>query len=327
MEYRVLGRSGLRVSDISLGCWAIGGPSWRDGDPVGWSGNDDKQSLAGLRRAHELGINHFDSADVYGDGHSERLLGQFLREVPRDSVVIASKVGWFRGTAPNAMQPLHIRHQLEQSLLNLGTDYLDLHYFHNTNFGPDDLYLAEAADTMRDLQKEGKIRVIGQSAYSVGDFLRVCPTTRPDVLQFNYNAPGNGFDAPKGTPDGDFFAWAEKQNLGLVLFGPLRQGLLLDKFDPENPPQRGDGDIRAGNGGFSREGLLAMRAKLQPIKQRFGGEVDDLIRVALQFALYRSPLACVIPGFKNPAQVEGNASASGKPLSQEDFEFIKTTLA
>ena len=325
MNTRILGRSGLKVSEIGLGCWAIGGPSWRDGNPVGWSGNDDAQSLAGLHRAFELGINHFDSADVYGDGHSERVLSRFLREVPREEVVIASKVGWFRGTAPNAMQPLHIRHQLEQSLQNLGTDYLDLHYFHNTNFGPDDQFLAPAAELMRDMQKEGKIRVIGQSAYSVGDFKRVCPVTQPDVLQFNYSAPGNDFDG--NSSETDFFAWAEQQNLGLVLFGPLKQGLLLDKFDPNNPPQRGEGDIRAGNGGFSREGLLEWREKLAPIKARFGASVEDLTRVALQFALKRSPLACAIPGFKNAAQVEINAAASQKPLSDEDFAFVKAALS
>jgi aryl-alcohol dehydrogenase-like predicted oxidoreductase len=323
MNYITLGRSGLKVSEISLGCWAIGGPSWRDGSPVGWSGNNDDESLAGLKRAYELGINHFDTADVYGDGHSERILGQFLKDVPREEIVLASKVGWFRGTAPNAMQPLHVRHQLEQSLLNLGTDYIDLHYFHNTNFGPDDLYLEEAADLMRTFQKEGKIRVIGQSAYSPGDFRRVCPITRPDVLQFNYSAPGNA----STDPNSNIFEWAKPQNLGLVLFGPLQQGLLLDKFDPENPPQRGDGDIRAGNGGFTKEGLLKKRAQLQPIKERFGGSVDELVRVALQFALKESPNACVIPGFKNPAQVEVNAAAAGRPLSDEEFAFVRSSLS
>ncbi len=321
MNYRILGRSNLLVSEISLGCWAIGGPSWRDGHPVGWSGNNDDESLAGLRRAFELGINHFDTADVYGDGHSERVLGRWLKEVPRDEVVIASKVGWFRGTAPCAMQPLHIRHQLEQSLLNLGTDYIDLHFFHNTNFGHNDEYLADAADMMRKLKAEGKVRVIGQSGYGTNDFLRVCPVTQPDVLQFNYSAFGNDFDKP-----GNLLEWADKQNLGMVLFGPLAQGLLLDKFDPENPPQFGEGDIRAGNQGFTKERLLDLRRRLQPLKKRFGGEVQDLVRVALQFALAQSQNACVIPGFKNARQVESNADAAGKPLSKDDIEFVKKTL-
>ncbi|WP_201003937.1 aldo/keto reductase [Paenibacillus glycanilyticus] len=322
MEYRVLGRSGLKVSEISLGCWAIGGPSWRDGEPVGWSGNDDNESLAGLRRAHELGINHLDTADVYGDGHSERVIGQFLKDVPRDNVIVASKVGWFRGTAPNAMQPVHIRHQLEQTLTNLGTDHVDLYYFHNTNFGPEDRYLEEAADTMRELQKEGKVRVIGQSAYSYADFMRVCPVTRPDVLQFHYNAFGNEFDRENT----NLFRWAEEQNLGMVLFGPLAQGLLLDKFDPELPPKFGEGDIRSTNQSYSKERLLEIRRQLQPLKDHFGESTQDLVRAAIQFALAQSPNACVIPGFKNIRQVESNALAAGEPLTTQEVELIRQAL-
>ena len=321
MNYRTLGRSGLQVSEISLGCWAIGGPSWRDGNPVGWSGNDDKESLDGLRRAWELGINHFDTADVYGDGHSERVLGEWLREAPREQIIIASKVGWFKGTAGHAMEHVHIRHQLEQTLFNLGTDYIDIYYFHNANFGPQDKYLENAAATVHRLQEEGKIRVVAQSAYSFADFQRVCPVTKPDILQFHYNAFGSEFDKP-----GNLFEWAQSQNLGMVLFGPLAQGLLLDKFDPDNPPQFGEGDIRAGNQGFSREKLLDIRQKLQPLKERFGGETQDLVRVALQFALAQSPNACVIPGFKNARQVDSNAGAASQALSVEDVEFVRQAL-
>jgi myo-inositol catabolism protein IolS len=322
MQRRTLGKSGIEVGEISLGCWAIGGPSWRDGNPVGWAGADDDQSLAGLRRAHELGINHLDTADVYGDGHSEQLIGRFLREVSRESLIIASKVGWFKGTAPNAMQPLHVRHQLEQTLHNLGTDYLDIHYFHNTNFGPDDRYLEESADLMRSFQKEGKVRAIGQSAYSYADFQRVCPVVRPDVIQFNYSALGSPFD----DPEPDLFAWAEEQGYGMVMFGPLGQGLLLDKFDPENPPKFGEGDVRSGGERFGSESLRKLRERLAPIKDRFGSSVRDLARVALQYPLARTQHGCVIPGFKNPEQVEINASAADKPLSPEDVEFIRKQL-
>ena len=276
--------------------------------------------MADLHRACEVGINLLDTADVYGDGHSERMIGKFLQDVARAEMIIASKVGWFRGTAPNAMQPAHVRHQLEQALINLGTDYVDLHCFHNTNFGPNDMYLEEAADTMRQLQTEGKVRVIGQLAYGYHDFLRVCPVTRPDVLQFGYSAFGSGFDKPET----NIFRWAEAQNLGMVLFGPLAQGLLLDKFDPENPPKFGDGDIRGG--GYTRERLLDTRRRLQPLKERFGGEVQDLVRVALQYALAQSPLACVIPGFKNARQVDSNAEAAAPPLTADEGAFVKQAL-
>ncbi len=278
--------------------------------------------LDGLRRAWELGINHFDTADVYGDGHSERVLGEWLREAPREKIIIASKVGWFRGTAKNAMEATHVRHQLEQTLFNLGTDYIDIYYFHNTNFGPQDQYLEGAAATVQRMKEEGKIRVIAQSAYSFSDFQRVCPVTQPDILQFNYNAFGSDFDKP-----GNLIEWAENQNLGMVMFGPLAQGLLLDKFDPENPPQFGEGDIRGGNQGFTKERLLALRERLQPMKERFGSEVQDLVRVALQFALAHSENACVIPGFKNARQVESNASAASQPLSPEDVAFVRQSLS
>ncbi len=317
-----LGTSGIEVSEISLGCWAIGGASWRDGNPVGWAGADDAQSLAGLRRAYELGITHFDTADVYGDGHSEVLIGQFLREVPRDQLVIASKVGWFKGTAQSAMQPLHVRHQLEQTLDNLGTDYLDIYYFHNADFGADDRYLEESAELLRTSQQEGKIRAIGQSAYSFADFQRVCPTVRPSVIQFGYSALGSDFDDRAN----NLFCWAESNGYGMVLFSPLAQGLLLDKFNPGEPPQFGEGDIRGTSDAFTPESLGNLRERLGPIRERFGSTTADLARVALQYALSRSAQACVIPGFKNPAQVETNMSTADKPLSAQEIAFVEKQL-
>lgn len=322
MEYRDLGKSGLNVSEVSAGCWAIGGPAWRDGAPVGWSGADDEQSLAGLRRAFDLGINHFDSADVYGDGHSERMVGRFLKEVPREKVVVATKVGWFRGTARNAFEPAHIRHQFEQSLVNLGTDYVDVYYFHNSNFGGDDEYLEGAAEVVHHLKDEGKVRVVGQSTYSYADFRRVCPVTQPGVLQFHYNALTPTYDRPEA----DLFAWAEEQGYGMVLFGPLGQGLLLDKYDPENPPRFGAGDMRGPRGRFTAEKLRALKPKLARLKERFGETTGDLVRVALQYCLARSPNCCVIPGFKNARQVESNAAAAGKPLTDDDVAFIRKVL-
>ena len=322
MRTRVLGSAGVTVSEVGLGCWAIGGPSWRGGDPVGWSGADDERSLAGLRRAYELGVTHLDTADVYGDGHSERLIGRFLAEVPRERVVVGTKVGWFKGTAPHPMDPLHIRHQLEQSLANLGTDYVDVYYLHNADFGPGDRYLDGAAELLRTFQREGKIRAIGQSAYSFADFQRVCPVVRPGVVQFGYSALGSAFD----DPETDVFGWAEGQGYGMVLFSPLAQGLLLDKFDPANPPRFGEGDIRAGGAKFATENLARLRGQLAPIKDRFGANTRDLARVALQVALARSPNACVIPGFKNPAQVEINLAGAGNPLTANDVGFVRRQL-
>jgi len=325
LKYRVLGKSGLKVSEVSLGCWAIGGPSWLwiKGLPSGWTGNDDAESLKGLRRAYDLGINHLDTADVYGDGHSERLIGKFLKEVPRDRVVVASKAGWFKGTSRHAFHPLHLRHQLEQTLDNLGTDHVDIYYFHHADFGESDAYLSGAAEIVHRAKKEGKVRAVGQSAYSFDEFSRVAPATRPEVIQFEYNA----LDATYDAPGSDLFAWAESQNLGIVLFSPFAKGLLLDKYDPENPPRFGEGDVRGRGEGWTRETLLELKEKLKAVKARYGTTTADLARAALKYCLARSPLAVAIPGFKNAAQVEANAAASGGPaFTADDLAFIRSAL-
>ncbi len=322
MNYRLLGKTGLKVSEISLGCWAIGGPNFSYGESVGWHGADDQQSLAGLHRAFELGINHFDTADVYGNGHSERLVGKFLQDVPRDQVIIATKVGWFDGCAPHRMYSMQIRHQFEMSLDNLGTDYVDIYYFHNADFGENDQYLTQAVELVHRFQQEGKIRFIGQSAYAYSDFVRVAPVVQPDVFQFQYHALQHQWDNPAS----DLFRWAAAQNLGLIIFGPLAQGALLDKYSPANPPKFEPGDNRVRNYWLSKEGLQKLQPALLKLKSRFGSSTTDLVRMALQYALSRSKNAIVIPGFKNPRQVEINAAAD-KPLSIQDVQFIRETLA
>ncbi|MBN2171476.1 MAG: aldo/keto reductase [Candidatus Krumholzibacteriota bacterium] len=322
MEKRTLGKSGLKVTAIGLGCWAIGGLNWRQGVSVGWDGADDEESLRALREAHALGIDHLDTADVYGDGHSERLIGRLLKEVPRDTVVVASKVGWLAGSAGCAYEPVHMCHQLEQTLANLGTDHLDLYYFHNPYFGDGNAWIHEAAEQMHRFKQEGKIRAIGQSAYSFDEFAKVCPVTDPDVLQLRYCYLDTQYD----DPEKDLFAWAEARKYGLVLFSPLGQGLLLDKYDPKDPPAFREGDTRRNRRLFSAEGLADLKPRLARIKERFGHSPDSLARVAIQYGLARSRLAVSIPGFKNAEQVRMNAATDGRPLPADDVAFIRETM-
>lgn len=317
MEYRTLGKTGLKVSDISLGCWTIGGPAWRDGNPVGWAGElDDDESVRALKRGFDLGINHFDTADVYGDGHSEIVVGRALKDLPRDEIVVATKVGWFKGTAAHPYDPLHIRHQCEQSLMNLGTDYIDLYYLHNTNYGEDDAYLEGAAEMVHRLRDEGKVRFLGQSG-NVADYRRVLPVSRPDVLQFNYSLLGRGAESQH-----DIFALAREHNLGTVLFGTIAQGVLLGKYTPEKVGQFGPGDIRKNNKRFQREFLEEFAAKLDRVKKTFGAETPDLLRMAIQFALRLRETGCVIVGFRNVRQVEMDAAVSGRALSAAEIGLL-----
>jgi len=322
MQYRTLGKTGLEVSEISLGCWTIGGLSFVRDLSAGWQGADDEESLAGMRRGYEVGVNHFDTADVYGNGHSERLVGRFLEDVPRDEVIVATKVGWLEGSAPHRLHPLKIRQQFETSLYNLGTDHVDIYYFHNTDFGPADAHLDDAAELVHRFRDEGKIRFIGQSGYEYEDFLRVYDRVRPDVLQFRYNALFTKWD----DPETDLFAWADAKNLGMVLFGPLAQGALLGKYTAADPPAFEPGDNRARNEWLTPGGLAGLDPAMKKIAERFGKATPDLARMALQYCLHRSPNAVVIPGFRNPGQVGVNVAAAGKPLSGEDIRFIRETL-
>jgi methylglyoxal reductase len=159
---RQLGATGITVPAIGIGCWAIGGPDDNLGMPMGWStGADEKQSLAGLETAWQYGARLYDTADVYGHGKSERILGRLVAQVPRHEIVLASKVGYFAGTAEHGFEPRHMRRQLEQSLDNLQTDHLNIYAFHHPNFGTDDRWLQPAIDAMRTFRDQGLIKAIG----------------------------------------------------------------------------------------------------------------------------------------------------------------------
>ena len=322
MNYRRLGKSEISVSEISLGCWTLGGLNWVDGSPNGWANVDDGEAISAVHYALEQGVNHFDNADVYGNGRAERLLARALGKQSKD-VVIASKLGHFKGTAEHAYEALHVRHQCEQSLRNLGRDYLDIYYFHHGDFGPEDRYLDDALDVMHRLREQGKIRLVGLSAYSEADFLRLVPKIEPDVLQSWAHALDDHFIRP-GNPVADMM---KERGLSFVAFSPLAQGVLLDKYDPERPPTFEAGDNRKDNTRFSSDSLRSLKPKLERLKQRFGSGTEDLARVALNYVLSFAPVACAIPGFRNERQVRVNLSAAGRPLSREDVEFVATTLA
>ena len=155
MKYRKLGKSDVSVSEISLGCWTMGGLNWVNGTPNGWANVNESEVAEAINYAIDHGVNHFDNADVYGNGRAERMLARILGK-RTNNFVIATKIGWFPGTAEHAFEPKHIRHQCEQSLINLKRDYIDLYYFHHGDFGENDKYLDDAIEVMYRLRDEGK---------------------------------------------------------------------------------------------------------------------------------------------------------------------------
>jgi len=321
MNYRKLGKTDVKVSEISLGCWTMGGLNWQGGMAIGWADVDENEIDEAINYAIEKGVNHFDNADVYGDGRSERMLAKILGD-RTNNFIISTKVGWFPGTAIHAYDPLHIRHQCEQSLKNLNRDYIDLYYFHHGDFGKDDMYLEDAVEVMYRLRDEGKIRVIGQSAYSNDDFERLVPKVKPDVLQSRANAIDSNFVADNSPVR----KLMEENNLSFIAFGPLAQGLLLDKYKKENPPKFESGDNRGNGEKFKAPYLTMLEPKVKLLKDKFGSSFEDLSRVALQYLLHYNIVGAVIPGFRNLKQVKTNLQAIDKPLTDDEFEYVKSVF-
>lgn len=319
MNYREIGNSGIMISEIGLGCWTLGGLNWHQGKSSnGWKPVDAKEAADAVAYALDNGVNHFDNADVYGNGAAERMLANALGDKNRD-VIIAGKVGWFQGTAAHAYEPQHIRHQCEQSLVNLRREYIDIYYFHHGDFGENDRYLDDACEAMARLKSEGKIRCIGLSAYSEKDFRRLVPRIRPSVVQSWAHAMDYHFIA-NNSP---LMKLCEEHVMSFVAFSPLNQGILLGKYTSANPPVFPDGDHRKESEKFRPEYLAKAEKGIAEMRETLGSSREDLARAALQFVLYHDRVAGVIPGFRNIEQVKVNLSACGKPLNGKEIACIR----
>ncbi len=335
---RVLGQCGIEVTAVGAGCWPIGGADDNLGLAMGWSDVDDAVAMSSLERAYRLGVNLFDTADVYGHGRSERLVGRLVADVPRDSVVLVSKVGYFAGTAPHGYHPLHMRHQLEQSLDNLRTDHLDVYFLHHPNFGPDDRYLNAAVEAMQDFRAEGLIRAVGMRgphrfaldrlstpAALRGDkiarFRALFDTVRPDVLAVRDNLL---------TPDdrsAGIFALADSHDCGVLVNKPLAQGLLTGSYHPDQPRVFGAGDHRSRKRWFTPPAVAIISDGLDRLRHLVGNETPDLIRIALWACLVRSPRAAVLVGFTTPHQVTMNFTCLRDRPDDSDIAAARTIMA
>ncbi|MDI3407661.1 aldo/keto reductase [Streptomyces cavernicola] len=337
LPYRTL-TGGLNVHPIGIGCWAIGGPDNNLGLPMGWSTADDDASMRGLEAAYSLGANLYDTADVYGHGHSERLIGRLVDSVPRASVVLSSKVGYFTGTAAHAYEPNHMRRQLETTLENLRTDHLDVYFLHNAEFGEDDRFLDGAIDMMRTFQSEGLVKTVGmrgphrfatervnvpkeQRKDKHARFRYLFDRVQPDYLACRFNA----LTPPPPAGQKDIFAFAAEHGASILINKPLSQGLLTGKYDPARPPTFAAGDHRLRKAWFTPDALDIIDDGLRPLRERFGASTADLTRVALHYCLQHADNAALLVGFTGPEQVTQNLNAIGDPLTDEDIDFVRLT--
>jgi aryl-alcohol dehydrogenase-like predicted oxidoreductase len=307
MIYRRLGRTGLMVSEIGFGGLAIGGVRWGD--------VRDEESLAALQRAFDLGVNFFDTADIYGRGHSEELIAQALGEV-RSEVLIATKGGLTAHSSALFSRPDYssgyLRSAIDRSLERLRTDYIDLYQLHNPpqKLAKED----EPWDELAALQREGKIRYFGVSVRTPNDalaYLRAdaeAPGRCGDTLQVAYNLLDQEA-AHKGV-----FVQAHRQDMGVIARVPLASGLLTGKYSADHyfPPE----DFRAD---WPRERLAETVQRVDDL--RFLVREDrSMAQTAIAFVLSQEAVSTVITGAKTAAQVEENAAASAfAPLAEADL--------
>lgn len=301
MNYRELGRTGWRVSSISFGAWAIGGT---------WGAVDDRESLAALHRAVAEGVNFFDTADVYGDGHSERLLAQLKRECS-DEITIATKAG--RRLDPHTADGYTIQNLtafIERSLKNLEVEALDLLQLHCP---PTEVYYRpELFAGLDDLVQEGKIRHYGVSVERVEQALKAIEYPGVETVQLIFNIF-------RQRPADLFFAEARKRQVGILARLPLSSGMLAGKLTPQS--HFGSDDHR----GFNRHGEAFDRGEtfsgvdyetgLQAVNELRAllPEGMTMAQFALRWILMFDAVSCAIPGAKRPEQVEDNVQAADLP--------------
>lgn len=237
------------------------------------------------------------------------------------SPCLSSKVGYFAGTAAHGYDPGHMRRQLEQSLANLRTDYLDIYFFHHAEFGDDDRLLADAVQAMRRFRDEGLVRAIGMRGPhrfaldrlrdtgpridKVARFQALFARIRPDVLAVRDNLL-----TPMSRSQG-IFAFAEMHNCGILINKPLGQGLLTGAYDPAAPRAFGPGDHRGRKRWFTAPALAVLTEGLDGLRERVGYATTDLVRIALWSCLERSRNAAVLVGFSTPEQIIANLSCLG----------------
>jgi myo-inositol catabolism protein IolS len=307
VKYRRLGKTNLQVSEIGLGLWAIGGDDW---GPV-----DDRDSLATIDRAFELGVNLFDTSDLYGHGHSEEILGRWLNGAPRDQVLIATKVGlWYSDAPPNAyVKKEMVFEACEASLKRLGVGAIDLYQCH---LGWDE-NVEVFVEAFHDLRRQGKIRFFGLSTDNYQHAVHFDEAAGGmDTLQLGYSMIYRG-------PETAALPYCQTHDIGVLTRASLGMGKLTGKMTPETT--FAENDVRRIWRRPERyDKFVSDLAKAEQIRPLLASGGRTLAQLALQFVLAHSAVSLSIPGAKRPEQVEENIRASDgvPPLTADDLQLI-----
>ena len=315
MEYITLGKTESSVSNISLGTWAYGGSSTSGNQSVGWADQADTDSKKALLKAHEVGINHWDTADVYGDGRSEGIIGGMWGDISRHDIFLATKVGWDMGTYSHWYHPKKMIQNMERSLKNLKTNCVDLMYFHHCNFGKNGEYFDEAMDVLLKFKRDGKTKFIGLSDWSDEKIMGYIHKVNPEVVQPYRNVMDSSYES-SGLKE-----YIDSYNTGVCFFSPIKHGLLTGKY--KSPPKFKKGDYRRNVEAFNSQEiidkLLENRTKLE---DRFKEHPQPVMHGLIAPLLEDAPTGCVLLGQRNIDQVI-RASELGGIISKEDARWVK----
>jgi aryl-alcohol dehydrogenase-like predicted oxidoreductase len=305
---RTLGKSGIEVKEMGLGLWAIGGDAWGP--------TDDEQSLNAIEAALDAGVNFFDTADIYGSGHSEELLGRAMKG-RRDRFVVATKIGW-KGFNAEKNQTAYdtvkkVIAGVESNLKRLQTDYIDIIQSHISFRDPT---LECFLEGFQILQQHGKVRAYGVSTSTYGYLQEFNADDGCATLQIDFSLLNR-------TPENEIFPYSQEKNIGIIVRGPLAMGILTGKFNPDSKFSEFDWRKRWKENPDEHEIFLEDLEKVEKLKALTNGR--SLTQVALQFVLSKKAVGVVIPGGKTVDQVKENVEAARlPPLTAQDLSYIET---
>jgi len=310
MKTRNLGKTGLTVSEIGFGGWAIGGVAFRGGVPSGWAGADMKRSIATVGRAWERGITFFDTADAYGRGKSEVLLGLGLYD-HRDEAVIATKAGMSLAAPGQNFSEPYLRGALDASLTRLERGYIDLYLLHCP---PIDAMTKDLFGLMGDLKQSGKIRAWGVSVFTAEEALHAIDGGA-EAVQIIYSVLEQDIGRA-------VFPVARERNVGVIVREALASGWLTGKFDANTRFAPSDQRSRK----FPPDRIREFAAKVSQL-DFLADECGSLGDAAIRFVLSEPAVSTVIIGCKSPEQVDANVTAADKTLSERALRKARSVFA
>lgn len=310
---RAFGKTGMQITRLGIGAWAMGGNMWGP--------QDDAESVAAIRHAIDLGINWIDTAAVYGNGHSEAVIGEALRQMPADRrPFVFTKGGIVRdaeGKNPRRIgEARHLRGELEGSLRRLGLEVIDLYQMH---WPSDDVGLEDYWGTLLELKKEGKVRHVGLSNHDAGQLERAEALGHVETLQ-------PPFSMIKRETAAEILPWCAAHGTGVICYSPMQAGLLTGGFTRERAQNLDENDWRRANPEFTGERLernLALADALRPIAEKHGTSMGT---IALAWVLAWPGLTAAIVGARSPEQVDGWIDAARFELGADDLDAIAAAI-